>query len=97
MCWKNFSFKFNKRVRDKKVYDNPLWGISVKTKNRINPKDGENLRFGIVITLREIHGKNRIDQFIQQCSFNKWFVEEVDIQNKIDIYNIAEEDVKFEE
>lgn len=89
--------KFNKRVRDKKVYDNPLWGISVKTKNRINPRDGENLKFGIVITLREIHGKNRIDQFIQQCSFNKWFVEEVDIQNKIDIYNIAEEEIKLEE
>ena len=30
--------------------------------NRINPEDGNNLRFGIVITLKEIHGKNRIDE-----------------------------------
>lgn len=89
--------KFNSRVRDKKMYDNPLWGISVKTKNRINPEDGKNLRFGIVITLKEIHGKNRIDEFIHQCSFHKWFVEEVDIQNKFDIYNIAEEEIKFED
>lgn len=89
--------KFNSRVRDKKMYDNPLWGISIKTKNRINPEDGKNLRFGIVITLKEIHGKNRIDEFIHQCSFHKWFVEEVDIQNKFDIYNITEEEIKFED
>lgn len=88
--------KFNSRVRDKRVYENPLWGISVKTKNRINPDDGKNLRFGLVITLKEIHGKNRIDEFIHQCSFHQWFVEEVDIQNKFDIYNIAEEDINFE-
>ena len=89
--------KFNSRVRDKKMYDNPLWGISVKTKNRINPEDGNNLRFGIVITLKEIHGKNRIDEFIHQCSFHKWFVEEIDIQNKLDIYNVAEEEIKFDD
>ena len=79
------------------MYDNPLWGISVKTKNRINQEDGRNLRFGIVITLKEIHGKNRIDEFIHQCSFHQWFVEEVDIQNRIDIYNISEEEIEFEE
>ena len=89
--------KFNSRVRDKKMYDNPLWGISVKTKNRINQDDGKDLRFGIVVTLKEIHGKNRIDEFIQQCSFNKWFVEEVDIQNKFDIYNVAEEEIDFDD
>ena len=89
--------KYSSRVRDKKMYDNPLWGISIKTKNRINQEDGKGLRFGIVITLREIHGKNRIDDFIQQCSFNKWFVEEVNIQNKFDIYNVSEEDIKFED
>ena len=89
--------KFNSRVRDKKMYDNPLWGISIKTKNRINQEDGINLRFGIVITLKEIHGKNRFDEFIHQCSFHKWFVEEIDIQNRFDIYNVAEEEIKFDE
>lgn len=88
--------KYSKRSKDKIMYENPLWGISVKTKNRINPKDGDNLKFGIVITLKEIHGKNRINEFIQQCSFNKWFVDEINIQNKIDIYNIAEEEITFE-
>ena len=89
--------KFNSRVRDKKMYDNPLWGISVKTKNRIRQEDGISLKFGIVITLKEIHGKNRINEFIQQCSFHQWFVEEVQIENKIEIYNSSEEEIKFEE
>ncbi len=89
--------KFGKGIKDKKMYDNPLWGISVKTKNRINQNDGNNLKFGIVVTLKEIHGKNRIDEFIHQCSFHQWFVEEVNIQNKIDIYNIAEEDIEIDE
>lgn len=89
--------KFNSKVRDKKMYDNPLWGISIKTKNRINQEDGKNLRFGIVITLKEIHGKNRIDEFIHQCSFHQWFIEEVDIKNKFDIYNVAEEEIKLED
>lgn len=88
--------KYSKKSKDKMMYDNPLWGISVKTKNRIKKEDGENLKFGIVITLKELHGKNRINEFIQQCSFNKWFVEEVNIQNKIDIYNTAEEEITFE-
>lgn len=89
--------KYSSRVREKKMYDNPLWGISIKTKNRINREDGKGLRFGIVVTLKELHGKNRIDEFIQHCSFNKWFVEEVNIQNKFDIYNISEEDIKFDD
>ena len=67
------------------------------TPQRINQEDGINLRFGIVVTLKEIHGKNRFDEFIHQCSFHKWFVEEVDIQNRFDIYNVAEEEIKFDE
>ena len=89
--------KYSSKSRGKKAYNNPLWGISVKTKNRMNPDDGKNLRFGMVITLKEIHGKNRIEDFIHQCSFHQWLVEEVNVENKLDIYNIAEEDIEFEE
>lgn len=89
--------KFSTRSRDKKSYDNPLWGISVTTKNRLNPADGENIKFGLVVTLKELHGVNRIGDFIQMCSFNQWFVEEVDIYNKLDLYNEAEIEVDFED
>ncbi len=88
--------KFSTRSRDKKSYDNPLWGISVTTKNRLNPLDGENIKFGLVVTLKELHGVNRIGDFIQMCSFNQWFAEEVDVINKLDLYNEAENEIEFE-
>lgn len=89
--------KFSTRSRDKKSYDNPLWGISVTTKNRLNPLDGENIKFGLVVTLKELHGVNRIGDFVQMCSFNQWFTEEVDIDNRIDIYNESEVEIEFDD
>lgn len=89
--------KYSSRSRDKKSYENPLWGISITTKNRLNSADGENIKFGIVVTLKELHEVNRIGDFIQMCSFNQWFVEEVDIDNKLDLYNESEIEIDFED
>ena len=74
-----------------------MWGISLKTKNRLNPEDGKDLKFSIVVTLKELNGINRIDDFIRNCLLNEWFVNKIDIQTRIDIHNIAEEDIHFEE
>ena len=82
--------------RGKKKKENPLWGISIKTKERLNSKDGKSLKFGLVITLKEINGVNRIEQFIQQCLFRGWLVNRINVENKIDIYNKAEEEIIFE-
>mgnify|MGYP000287923948 CR=1 FL=1 len=40
-----------------KVYQSGLWGLSIKTKERLDPKAGRGLRFGIVVTLREMNGE----------------------------------------
>ena len=74
-----------------------LWGISLKTKNRLNPEDGKGLKFSIVVTLKELNGVNRIDDFIRNCLLNEWFVNKIDIETRIDIHNIAEEDIHFDE
>lgn len=74
-----------------------LWGISLKTKNRLNPQDGQNLKFSLVITLKELSGVNRIEDFIRSCLLNEWFVNRIDVEHRIDIHNIAEEDIRFEE
>ncbi|HAO6490003.1 TPA: S8 family peptidase, partial [Listeria monocytogenes] len=63
---KHISEKFSPRSQGKKVYENRLWGMSIKTKERLNASDGEGIRFGVVVTLKEINGVNRIDDFIQQ-------------------------------
>jgi len=75
----------------------PNWGINIKTKERLQTKSGQGLHFGVVITLREISGVNRIADFMQLCRANNWFVSEVDIHARIETYEKAEEDVVFEE
>ena len=88
---------FTNRVQSKQVYGKNLWGISIKTKERLEDKYGENLMFGLVITLKEINGVNRIEDFIQGCILNNWFVNRVNIENKIDIYTTAEDVINFDE
>lgn len=88
---------FNKRGRAKKVYDKGLWGISLKTKERLDEKYGVGIKFGIVVTLKEIDGVNRIDEFIKNCFLRGWLVNKIDVENRIDIYNIAEEKIEFKE
>ncbi|MBS6502197.1 MAG: S8 family peptidase [Clostridium sp.] len=81
----------------KKAYESGLWGISIKTKERLDEKFGQGIQFGLVIRLKEINGVNRINEFIQQCLFKGWLVNKIDIDNRIDIYNIAEEEIHFDE
>ena len=53
----------------------------------------DKIKFGLVVTLKEINGENKIDEFIQRCFFNQWFVEKVEVENKIELYNKAEEEI----
>ncbi|MDD3903773.1 MAG: S8 family peptidase [Sphaerochaeta sp.] len=75
----------------------PNWGINIKTKERLQTKSGQGLHFGVVITLREITGVNRIAEFMQLCRANNWFVSEVDIHARIESYAKAEVEVEFDE
>lgn len=84
----------NKKL--KKSYQNKNWGMEVKTANRLDPKDGEGLRFGVVVTLKEINGFNRIDEFIRSCNLNGWIVNQLDIQVRQDIHQTLKEEIEFE-
>lgn len=87
---------FTGKNRELKAYDNPLWGLSLKTKERLEERFGEGLKFGIVITLKEINGVNRIDEFIKNAQLRGWLVNKIDVDTRIDIFNIAEEEIEFE-
>lgn len=54
------------------------------------------MRFGVIVTLKEINGVNRIKDFIQLCQFKGWIVNKLDVENQINIYHIAEEEVVFD-
>lgn len=80
----------------RKAYDAGLWGISIKTKERIATKKKKNMPFGVVITLKEMNGINRIDDFIKLCMARNWLVTRLDVENQIEIYHKAEEELRFE-
>jgi len=86
--------KDNPRAR--KVYGDGRWGISLKTKERLSGNAGKGLNFGLVITLKEINGQNRLSEFIHLCSLRGWLVNRINVDKHIDVFNRAEEDIKFE-
>ena len=88
---------FTGKNRAKDSYSNGLWGISLKTKERLEEKYGRGLKFGIVVTLKEIKGINRIEEFVKSCQLRGWLVNKIDIETKIDIFNIAEGDIEFDD
>lgn len=97
--WDNVKY-ISEKVRDrripKKAYKNKNWGMEIKTNNRLEPKDGIGLRFGVVVTVKEMYGVNRIDEFIKNCNFNGWLVNTIDIRNRIDIHRKINEEIDFE-
>ncbi len=85
--------------RERKAYSTGMWGIKIRTTERGDGPDkkGRGLRFGAVVTLKEMNGVNRIDDFIQRCSLRGWIVNRVNVQTSVDIYNAAEVDIDFDE
>ncbi len=84
------------KMRPKKSYNDKNWGMEIKTNNRLDPKDGIGIHFGVVVTLREINGVNRIDEFIKNCTLNGWLVNSINIQARIDINKKINEDIELE-
>jgi hypothetical protein len=82
--------------KPRKVYGVGMWGLSIKTKERLQARSGKGLQFGVVVTLKEMNGKNRIDDFVKLCMVRGWIVNKIDVENKFDVYIKAEEDVIFE-
>ena len=88
--------KIKKRAVPRKSYDVGMWGISIYTKDCITSKNREMMQFGVVITLKEMYGKNRIDDFIKMCMAKGWIVNRLDVENQIDVYTRAEEEIVFD-
>ena len=79
-----------------KSYDDRLWGISVTSKERLSTQMRSPLNFGVVVTLKEINGINRIEDFIKSCILRGWIVNRIDVQNQLDIYASGQEEIHFE-
>ena len=97
--WDNVK-RICEKVKDRRVpkksYDAGMWGIGVITKERLTSKNRRPLQYGLVITLKEMYGKNRIEDFVKMCEAKGWLVNRLDVQNQLDIYARAEEEIKFD-
>ena len=93
---KHIADEIKSASRARKAYGTGLWGLSIKTKERTSVKKGVGLPFGVVVTLREMKGKDRYDDFIKLCSVRGWLVNKIDINNQIDVYIKSEEDIHLE-
>lgn len=96
--WENTKLisKILRRNRPIMSYGDRFWGLAVTSKERLAMRTIGELNFGIVITLREINGINRIQDFIRACNMRGYIVNELNIQNQLEIYNTNQEELTFE-
>lgn len=86
-----------------------FWGFKIRKIERFDPpvdengiigkNAGDDMRFGIVVTLRGMDGRNHFDEFKQHCQFQEepWIVEEIDMQANIELYREADVEIDFED
>ncbi len=97
--WENTKFisKILKKNRALNSYDERLWGISIVSKERLTTSMTSNLNFGVIVTLRDINGVNRIQDFITACTLRGWIVNEIILENRLMLYNKNQEEITFDE
>ena len=90
-------YSFCKVIKKKASYIRTChFATSIKTNNRLDPKDGEGIRFGVVVTIKAIDGVNRVHEFIRECTLNGWIVNEVNVSNRIEISRKINEEIELE-
>ena len=88
--------KFSPKTRSKKAC-NPdgFWGLNIKSKERLDEKHGVDMPYTVVVTLKNIKGENRINDFVKACQLNGWIVQQVDVKKNITISEKMEETISF--
>lgn len=79
-----------------KSYGDGLWGVSLTSMERGRIAKHKELLFGLVICLKNIKGENKINEFKHNCLLRGYIVNEVNINNQINIFEKAQNEVEFE-
>lgn len=77
----------------RKTYEAKYWGMELKRMKRLDEIEIENLKFGVVVTLKAIDDINRITEFKKDCEALGWIVNEIVFKERINIYQKAEEEI----
>lgn len=87
---------FTSRTRPKKVFSNPMWGLKIRKTSRLQAGSAESQHFALVVTLKELNGINRFEMFAQNCRALGWTVNEINISNRINVYEDSQVEVEWE-
>ena len=69
-----------------------------KERSNSNNQAGNGMSFGVVVTLKEMFGKNRLEEFIYRCSLEEgWLVKRINVETINEIYAAADVDIEFDE
>lgn len=93
---KHIREKYGASLRARKAYETGMWGISVKTKERLEKRDGYGIKFGLVVTLKEVSGINRVHDFIQKARLAGWIVNEVNVDARVTLHEKLQETIQFD-
>lgn len=83
-------------MKPRKAYEKGLWGIKLYCKERLNKHARQEVPFGLIITLKEIKGINRIELFKQLCQVRGWIVNDVSVENRVQVYLKGEETIRLD-
>lgn len=93
---KHISDTITKKVTPRKMYESGMWGVSIRAKERTVKKRGEPLPFGVVVTLKEMYGRNRCADFMKLCTMRGWIVNRLDVESRVEVYAKSEEELQLE-
>lgn len=82
--------------RPRVAYDRNTWGLCIKSKARNADGGRDRMPFGVVVTLKEMNGVNRIDDFIQHCFQAGWLVNRINVESQVEIYNQGQMELPLE-
>ena len=80
-----------------KKYKSSNWGIAFTVKERLEERSGQGLRVGLVVTLKEVNGANRINEFRHNLEMAGWIVNSIDMHARAEVIERASvEDLEFD-
>lgn len=78
-----------------KSYGDRLWGLSITSKERSPVKIRAPMKFGVIVTLKEIKGVNRFQNFVLACQLRGILVNELNLKQRVNVYNSIKEELVF--
>lgn len=70
------------------------WGIKITSKSR-NGEKSKGHKFGLVVTLKNIYGRNSTEAFEQLCIRNMWIVQHINIEERVELMTMANQEIVF--